>query len=618
MKKGIGIYIVIFLIFLLVISLPIFVFLEKRNVAEQNFISISNEKSVNLEKSFESLIIDIESLVNFFNASDFVTQEEFTLFANNIAGHSDVELMWAPKINNDTINVLNHSIYMTHSHPDFEFKKVEIGDYDNRDFEDLYPVSYTSINVTEDVIGQNLSGNRDFYQAVKDFEHGKKAVFLFSQRENGVAYIVMPVFSKFEEVAAVGKRDLKGIILAKVNFIDFFNGITSEYRELLLQVTVQGEFPEMGVSLYKNGTLQELSGIYKILDDVIYLSKTIEFLDKKFLIKIYPSNSSFGIGYEEFYTILFLSMLVFLISLKFYMSEVNRAATIKSQMELLEDKEKALSFANEELYKRVDELVFARNELEKSYREIENARDEAEEASRAKTEFLANMSHELRTPMHSIINYSEMGMKKLSDNSYERLDKYFTNINKSGQRLLKIINDLLDLSKLEAKAVLLEPRKSDMNEIIVDVLNELYALLNEKQIKVSVEVDAISTYAICDREKIFHVLMNLLSNAIKFSLEDSMISIVVQDDTLGYDDGKYKAISMSVIDSGIGLPDDELEAVFDKFYQSSKTQTGAGGTGLGLSICKEVIVAHRGSIWAANNRGGGARFTFVLPRDFLG
>jgi len=246
-------------------------------------------------------------------------------------------------------------------------------------------------------------------------------------------------------------------------------------------------------------------------------------------------------------------------------------------------------------------------------------REKAELSNRAKSEFLANMSHELRTPMHAILGFSSLGSSKVETASNEKIASYFSRINESGQRLLGLLNDLLDLSKLEAGRMNFEFTENDLQATIANVIDELKPLFRDRLLTIDIEPASINTIAIYDNEKISQVVRNLLSNAIKFSPEGRSVMIHFSGAKLSPDDhepdaAEIPAISVSIWDQGTGIPEDELETVFDEFVQSSKTEHGAGGTGLGLSISKEIIKQHGGIIKAGNVVGnGGAIFTFSLP-----
>jgi len=248
-------------------------------------------------------------------------------------------------------------------------------------------------------------------------------------------------------------------------------------------------------------------------------------------------------------------------------------------------------------------------------------REKAELANHAKSEFLANMSHELRTPMHAILGFSSLGGSKVNSATSEKISGYFLRINESGQRLLYLLNDLLDLSKLEAGRMEFRYEENNLQTSINVVVEELTPLFMERSLTVDIEPASISTTAVFDSEKIDQVIRNLLSNAIKYTPDNMSVMIYFEESVLyaskeGGLDEAVPAISVSIMDQGAGIPEEELQTVFEKFVQSSKTETGAGGTGLGLTISKEIIEGHNGSIVATNRQGeGGAVFTFVLPRQ---
>lgn len=253
-------------------------------------------------------------------------------------------------------------------------------------------------------------------------------------------------------------------------------------------------------------------------------------------------------------------------------------------------------------------------DLKDKNEELATAKEAAETASRAKSEFLANMSHELRTPMHAILSFSKFGVRKISKVPLEKLLHYFTQINLAGSRLLTLLNDLLDLSKLEAGGMSYSLEDQDIKQIVEMAVAETLPALKEKGVEITVLENQDNTVVTCDRSRIMQVVVNLLSNAIKFTPEGSEITIGFKPTAIVNDENYVlEGIETSVSDEGIGIPEDELATVFDKFIQSSKTKTGAGGTGLGLAICHEVIRAHGGKIWAENNEIQGTSFRFFIP-----
>jgi len=271
-------------------------------------------------------------------------------------------------------------------------------------------------------------------------------------------------------------------------------------------------------------------------------------------------------------------------------------------------------------YNNTVEMLRLKTESRKREEELLLERKKVEQANQAKSSFLANMSHELRTPMHAILGFSDLGASKAGSATAEKTASYFSRIHDSGQRLLRLLDSLLDLSKLESGRMIFEYTQQDLQSTINAVIEEFDLSFREHALTVDVEPSGLDTLVVYDQKKISQVVRNLLSNAIRYTPDGMTIMIYFEDTQLPIRDSAdaaatQAAISISIVDQGPGVPDDEHESVFDKFVQSSKTRTGAGGTGLGLSICKEIITHHGGEIRANNSQGGGAMFTFTIPRN---
>jgi len=248
--------------------------------------------------------------------------------------------------------------------------------------------------------------------------------------------------------------------------------------------------------------------------------------------------------------------------------------------------------------------------LENEVAERREAEHAAEKASIMKTEFLENMSHEMRTPLHGLLSYAKFGQDRFKDVPREKLKDYFDTITVSGSRLLVLVNDLLDLAKLDSGKMQYTFQKFDISNAISRVSLELQGLTEERQLTI-LQTPATPVMAVFDRTAIVQVLHNLLANAIKFSPAGATIFITCQETLI--DD--QPSLCIKVQDEGIGIPTNEQELIFDKFVQSSKTKTGAGGTGLGLSICRKIVEDHDGRIWAETSPTGGAVFSFTLPKN---
>lgn len=267
-----------------------------------------------------------------------------------------------------------------------------------------------------------------------------------------------------------------------------------------------------------------------------------------------------------------------------------------------------------------DELERHRHHLQEIVEERTNdyrrAMEQAEKANQAKSEFLANMSHELRTPMHAILGFSRQALKHLQDTDDKNQKTRLENIQISGTRLLNLLNDLLDLSKLEAGKVEHNFIYHDLQALLQQTLNEVESLMAAKGVTTRIAAQNDGEARIqCDHKLMMQVLVNLLSNAIKFAPDNSVITVHMRETTMP--NRTCEALEIAICDNGAGIPSDELEMVFDKFAQSSATKSGAGGTGLGLSITRQIVETHNGVIFAANQKSGGACFTMLLPRKHV-
>jgi len=274
--------------------------------------------------------------------------------------------------------------------------------------------------------------------------------------------------------------------------------------------------------------------------------------------------------------------------------------TVKSFIGLLEEK----------IEERTEALQGAKGELEDRVIELSQAKQAAESANQVKSEFLAKMSHEIRTPLHGILSFARFGKDKALTADPEKLLDYFEKIDMSGQRLLVMLSDILDLAKMESGRMRYEFKLADLRTVLRSVQNEFHSLLADRNITIDYAEPDAELRLTLDENRMAQVVRNLLSNAAKFSLDGGTIRIDVNQNDEG--------VHVSIRDHGKGIPEEELETVFDKFVQSSKTRTSAGGTGLGLSICREIVEAHQGRIWCENRPEGGAVFHVVLPRTMHG
>ena len=236
------------------------------------------------------------------------------------------------------------------------------------------------------------------------------------------------------------------------------------------------------------------------------------------------------------------------------------------------------------------------------------SRDKAkiEAANKIKAGFLAQMSHELRTPMHAILSMAKLGGKKIGRVDHGRLVRYFDTIQRGGEQLLRLLSNLLDLSQLSSGKMLYHFSVGSLQSVLLGVAQDLQALLLERQIQLRVIPPECDDHIRMDQEKIAQVMRNLVYNAIKFSPDQTVIVVDFAQ--------QAESVVLRVMDEGIGIPNNELDYVFEKFAQSSHTKLDNMGTGLGLAICREMVEAHGGHIKAQNRPAQGTCFSVSLPR----
>jgi signal transduction histidine kinase/putative methionine-R-sulfoxide reductase with GAF domain len=239
------------------------------------------------------------------------------------------------------------------------------------------------------------------------------------------------------------------------------------------------------------------------------------------------------------------------------------------------------------------------------FREIEEKSRQLEAASQHKSEFLANMSHELRTPLNAIIGFSEVLTDRMFGELNEKQEEYLKDIYSSGTHLLSLINDILDLSKIEAGRMELELTDFHLPTALDNALTLVRERAGRRSIILQMSIDERLGEVRADERKIRQVVLNLLSNAIKFTPEGGRIEVAAAPQ-----DG---SVEVSVSDTGVGIAPEDQEAVFEEFRQVGTAEKKSEGTGLGLTLCRKFIELHGGKIWVKSQLGQGSTFTFTIP-----
>ena len=240
------------------------------------------------------------------------------------------------------------------------------------------------------------------------------------------------------------------------------------------------------------------------------------------------------------------------------------------------------------------------------FREIEDKSAQLEVATQHKSEFLANMSHELRTPLNAVIGFSEVLLERMFGDLNPKQDEYLQDILSSGRHLLSLINDILDLSKIEAGRMELELTTFDLPVALDNALTLVRERATRHGIRLDLAVDDRVGAVVGDERKIKQVILNLLSNAVKFTPEGGRVTVRALP--------AGDAVEVAVSDTGIGIAPEDREAIFEEFRQvGSDYARKREGTGLGLTLARKFVELHGGTIRVESKVGRGSTFTVALP-----
>jgi signal transduction histidine kinase/CheY-like chemotaxis protein len=295
-------------------------------------------------------------------------------------------------------------------------------------------------------------------------------------------------------------------------------------------------------------------------------------------------------------------------------------ASLRERDAQLQQQFQALQSAHSDLSQTARELELYKDQLEQRVRErtdelaqknveLQHLMEKAQESDRLKTQFLANMSHELRTPLNAIIGFAQVMLEGIDGEITDVQRTDLTAIYQSGMHLLEMINDVLDIAKIEAGQMTLDLEETRVEDVIQSVMSSVKGLIKGKKIELRTEVEADLPSMRADRTRLRQIILNLVSNAAKFTTKGQILVKAVQESN---------TMRVSVSDTGMGIRQEDLPKLFKEFRQlDASTTRNQGGTGLGLAIAKRFVELHGGRIWVESQFGVGTTFSFCLPLSRL-
>ncbi len=282
----------------------------------------------------------------------------------------------------------------------------------------------------------------------------------------------------------------------------------------------------------------------------------------------------------------------------------------------LREKRLQIQELNDDKSRRLEEVQRLATELDRRGRELAEANRRIQDANRAKSQFLANMSHELRTPLNSIIGFSEILGDKLAGRIEPRFEKFLGNILGSGRHLLGLINDILDLSKIEAGKMELMFEPISVADIVHGVASVMHGVAGRRSIRLEVEMAADLPPMVADPPRLKQILYNLVSNAVKFSEQGETVTIRARALPASASPFEGTGVLLEVEDRGLGIRSEDHQLIFEEFRQvDGGTARNMGGTGLGLALVKRFVQMHGGRIEVESELGRGSVFRVLLPAD---
>jgi signal transduction histidine kinase len=404
-----------------------------------------------------------------------------------------------------------------------------------------------------------------------------------------------------------------------INFVDDNDQLHVYDKKLAISDhdRVMDQIIKKGGALVENRAKEKSGTLMKLLDPCIVERYIIvpTIVDKKFSGLIGIVNSFRKYTERDLMFVKRLAVFFALSMQRYRLDQMLQKANKDLESQVVK-RTKQLSEANKQLK--------AENEFRKLVeKELKRSKVKAEAANQTKSQFVSNMSHELRTPLNHIIGFTELILDKDVGDINEIQEEYLHDVHQSSKHLLSLINDILDLSKVEAGKLELKPSQISLRELLENSLTMIKEKAFKHKIKLAITLDSIPNTIVADERSLKQVMYNLLSNAVKFTPEKGAVSIVAkmfgshEEPDPAFLGGNGRYMKVSVTDTGIGISPDNLRRVFFPFEQiQSSMDRKYPGTGLGLSLSKQLIEMHDGKIWVeSKGEGQGSTFHFIIPES---
>lgn len=578
--------------------------IEKWSV-QQNF----EQRAENIDNEFQVFLDDYNATLRllkvFFFASKDIEINEFKLlsvsvllYKNSIGG-----LFFAPEVL-EVHKDAYLSVLKKEQGVDF-LSKIEKGTFveDHTVRKAYYPVHLTeTLDFENHILGADLQTipalNKALFKSLK--EPSSVISKPFVKGDNTSFYI----FNSISNVDTL--KDNYGEVLNKYTSSRGVLGLHISAHDILSYYIENNKLSDVNVRIEMNDGDQDYlvfdtKGEESQHDNIMHYATHFEALSANWTITHTPKPGFFQIQIWPQY-LAFITVLLFSTGISaYYFVLIKRREHDVVLQQMLNQQILEKERLNSQMQEYTDSLELARYEqtLQK---------EKAEKANAAKSEFLANMSHELRTPLNSIIGLSRMLKEDLPKEGEE--NRMTGIILKSSVSLLNIVNDILDLSKIEANEIILEEIGCDFQNIMSHVLAAMAPIASAKSILLKIDYESHIPYILCDPVRVERIITNIISNAIKYTNQGH---VDVRVNMTPLDDG-YVSIFCSVLDTGVGVPEDKQEAIFKKFTQVDETTTRKfGGTGLGLAITKELVELMGGEIGVKSEIGRGSEFWVKIP-----